>query len=132
MTALKARVEEKLYMGKKGKRKEAAKPDRESALCTRDFSKIFTGKDQYRGDLLLVRPRRFVKSRFPAQFYSYNHPNREQRNTNPAGDVMTMYADNDLRKEHIDRHAQQPEFHPNKIPAGRPDPAPMVICVTAR
>ena len=99
VTALKARV--KLYLGKKGEAKELAE-----SLITNpnyaldDFDKIFrskANKEVIFAFSCLTEDGSSIK--ISNQFYSYNHPNKGSYNYRPAGDVMTMYADNDLRKE---------------------------------
>ena len=99
VTALKARV--KLYLGKKGEAKELA----ESLIANPnyaldDFDKIFrskANKEVIFAFSCLTEDGSSIK--ISNQFYSYNHPNKGSYNYRPAGDVMTMYADNDLRKE---------------------------------
>ena len=60
------------------------------------------------------------------QFYSYNHPNKGSYNYRPAGDVMTMYADNDLRKEVSITTLDNLNFV-NKYPSGQTGSDPVVI-----
>lgn len=110
VTALKARV--KLYLGKKGEAKELAE-----SLITNpnyaldDFDKIFrskANKEVIFAFSCLTEDGSSIK--ISNQFYSYNHPNKGSYNYRPAGDVMTMYADNDLRQGGVDHHARQPEL----------------------
>ena len=60
------------------------------------------------------------------QFYSYNHPNKGSYNYRPAGDVMTTYADNDLRKEVSITTLDNLNFV-NKYPSGQTGSDPVVI-----
>ena len=59
-------------------------------------------------------------------FYSYNHPNSGSYSYAPAGDVMTMYEDNDLRKEISITTLDNLNFI-NKYPSGQKGTDPVVI-----
>ena len=126
MTALKARV--KLYLGKKGEAKELA----ESLIANPnyaldDFDKIFrskANKEVIFAFSCLTEDGSSIK--ISNQFYSYNHPNKGSYNYRPAGDVMTMYADNDLRKEVSITTLDNLNFV-NKYPSGQTGSDPVVI-----
>ena len=126
VTALKARV--KLYLGKKGEAKELAE-----SLITNpnyaldDFDKIFrskANKEVIFAFSCLTEDGSSIK--ISNQFYSYNHPNKGSYNYRPAGDVMTMYADNDLRKEVSITTLDNLNFV-NKYPSGQTGSDPVVI-----
>ena len=126
VTALKARV--KLYLGKKGEAKELA----ESLIANPnyaldDFDKIFrskANKEVIFAFSCLTEDGSSIK--ISNQFYSYNHPNKGSYNYRPAGDVMTMYADNDLRKEVSITTLDNLNFV-NKYPSGQTGSDPVVI-----
>jgi hypothetical protein len=59
-------------------------------------------------------------------FYSYNHPNSGSYVYAPAGDVMTMYSDNDLRKDISITTLDNLNFI-NKYPSGQKGTDPVVI-----
>ena len=59
-------------------------------------------------------------------FYSYNHPNSGSYVYAPAGDVMTMYSDNDLRKDVSITTLDNLNFI-NKYPSGQKGTDPVVI-----
>jgi hypothetical protein len=61
-----------------------------------------------------------------AMFYSYNHPNSGSYVYAPAGEVMTMYEDNDLRKEISITTLDNLNFI-NKYPSGQKGTDPVVI-----
>ena len=126
VTALKARV--KLYLGKKGEAKELAE-----SLITNpnyaldDFDKIFrskANKEVIFAFSCLTEDGSSIK--ISNQFYSYNHPNKGSYNYRPAGDVMTMYADNVLRKEVSITTLDNLNFV-NKYPSGQTGSDPVVI-----
>ena len=126
VTALKARV--KLYLGKKGEAKELAE-----SLITNpnyaldDFDKIFrskANKEVIFAFSCLTEDGSSIK--ISNQFYSYNHPNKGSYNYRPAGDVMTMYADTDLRKEVSITTLDNLNFV-NKYPSGQTGSDPVVI-----
>ena len=126
VTALKARV--KLYLGKKGEAKELAE-----SLITNpnyaldDFDKIFrskANKEVIFAFSCLTEDGSSIK--ISNQFYSYNHPNKGSYNYRPAGDVMTMYADEDLRKEVSITTLDNLNFI-NKYPSGQTGSDPVVI-----
>ena len=126
VTALKARV--KLYMGKKGEAKELAESLIENPrYALDDFSKIFRGKANTEvifAFSCLTEDGSSIK--ISNQFYSYNHPNKGSYNYRPAGDVMTMYADNDLRKDISITTLDNLNFI-NKYPSGQTGSDPVVI-----
>ena len=126
VTALKARV--KLYLGKKGEAKELAE-----SLITNpnyaldDFDKIIrskANKEVIFAFSCLTEDGSSIK--ISNQFYSYNHPNKGSYNYRPASDVMTMYADNDLRKEISITTLDNLNFI-NKYPSGQTGSDPVVI-----
>ena len=124
--ALMARV--KLSRGKKTEAAELA----ESLIADArydldDFDKIFRAKSNK--ELIfafscLTEDGSSIK--ISNQFYSYNHPNKGSYNYRPAGDVMTMYADNDLRKEVSITTLDNLNFV-NKYPSGQTGSDPVVI-----
>lgn len=114
--------------GKKGEAKELAE-----SLITNpnyaldDFDKIFrskANKEVIFAFSCLTEDGSSIK--ISNQFYSYNHPNKGSYNYRPAGDVMTMYADNDLRKEVSITTLDNLNFV-NKYPSGQTGSDPVVI-----
>ena len=126
VTALKARV--KLYLGKKGEAKELAESlIGNSRFALDSFDKIFRGKANTEvifAFSCLTEDGSSIK--ISNQFYSYNHPNKGSYNYRPAGEVMTMYADNDLRKEISITTLDNLNFI-NKYPSGQTGSDPVVI-----
>lgn len=126
VTALKARV--KLYLGKKSEAKELA----ESLIANPryaldDFGKIFRAKANTEvifAFSCLTEDGSGIK--ISNQFYSYNHPNKGSYNYRPAADVMTMYADNDLRRDISITTLDNLNFI-NKYPSGQTGSDPVVI-----
>lgn len=59
-------------------------------------------------------------------FYSYNHPNKGTYSYQPAPDVMTLYEDNDLRKEISVTVLENLNFI-NKYPSGQVGTDPVII-----
>ncbi len=126
VTAMKARV--KLYLGKKdeaGKLAESLIGNPRFALD--DFGKIFRSKANteviFAFSCLTADGSSINISN---QFYSYNHPNKGSYNYRPAGDVMTMYDEKDLRKEISITTLDNLNFI-NKYPSGQTGTDPVVI-----
>ena len=59
-------------------------------------------------------------------FYSYNHPNSGSYVYAPAADVMTMYEDNDLRKDISITTLDNLNFI-NKYPSGQKGTDPVIV-----
>lgn len=126
VTALKARV--KLYLGKMAEAKELAESLIENPrYALDDFDKIFRAKANTEVIFAFSCLNEDDSSiKISNQFYSYNHPNKGSYNYRPASDVMTMYADNDLRKEVSITTLDNLNFI-NKYPSGQTGTDPVVI-----
>lgn len=124
--ALKARVA--LYRGRKTEACELA----ESLIADArydldDFDKIFRAKSNK--ELIFAfscLTSDNSKISVSALFYSYNHPNSGSYVYRPAGEVMTLYDDGDLRKEISITTLDNLDFI-NKYPSGQTGTDPMVI-----
>lgn len=124
--ALKARVA--LYRGNKTEAAELA----ESLIADArydldDFEKIFRGKSNK--ELIFAfscLPGDNSKIAVSALFYSYNHPNSGSYVYRPAGEVMTLYEEGDLRREISITTLDNLDFI-NKYPSGQTGTDPMVI-----
>lgn len=124
--ALKARV--CLYTGKKAEAIELAEGLIADARYGLDsFDKIFRGGNNkeviFSFSCLNTDQSKVAIS---AMFYSYNHPNSGSYSYAPAGDVMTMYEDNDLRKEVSITTLDNLNFI-NKYPSGQKGTDPVVV-----
>ena len=128
--ALKARV--CLYMGKKTEAVELAEGLIADARYSLDsFDKIFREKDGAQNNKEVIFSFSCLntdqsKVAISAMFYSYNHPNSGSYSYAPAGDVMTMYDDNDLRKDVSITTLDNLNFI-NKYPSGQKGTDPVVI-----
>lgn len=124
--ALKARVA--LYMGLKTEAAELAESLINDARYGLDgFDKIFRGGNNkeviFAFSCLNTDQSKIAIS---ALFYSYNHPNSGSYVYAPAGDVMTMYEDKDLRKETSITTLDNLNFI-NKYPSGQKGTDPVII-----
>lgn len=124
--ALKARV--CLYTGKKTEAVELAESLIADARYGLDsFDKIFRGGNNkeviFSFSCLNTDQSKIAIS---AMFYSYNHPNSGSYSYAPAGDVMTMYEDKDLRKEVSITTLDNLNFI-NKYPSGQKGTDPVVV-----
>lgn len=124
--ALKARVA--LYMGKKKEAAELAESLINDARYGLDsFEKIFRGgnnKEVIFAFSCLNSDQ--SKITISTLFYSYNHPNSGSYVYAPAGDVMTMYDEGDLRKDISITTLDNLNFI-NKYPSGQKGTDPVVI-----
>jgi hypothetical protein len=124
--ALKARV--CLYTGKKKEAADIAEALIADARYGLDsFDKIFRGANNkeviFAFSCLNTDQSKVAIS---AMFYSYNHPNSGSYSYAPAGDVMTMYEDNDLRKDISITTLDNLNFL-NKYPSGQKGTDPVII-----
>ena len=124
--ALKARVA--LYMGKKTEAAKLAESLINDARYGLDsFDKIFrAGNNKEIIFAFSCLNTDQSKVAISTLFYSYNHPNSGSYVYAPAGDVMTMYSDNDLRKEISITTLDNLNFI-NKYPSGQKGTDPVVI-----
>lgn len=125
-TALKARV--CLYMGKKEEAVRLAESLIADARYGLDsFEKIFRGGNNkeviFAFSCLNTDQSKIAIS---TMFYSYNHPNSGSYVYAPAGDVMTMYEDGDLRKDISITTLDNLNFI-NKYPSGQKGTDPVVV-----
>ena len=124
--ALKARI--CLYMGKKKEAAEIAESLIADARYDLDsFDKIFRGANNkeiiFAFSCLGTDQSGIAVSK---NFYSYNHPNSGNYSYAPAADVMTMYDDDDLRKDISITTLDNLNFI-NKYPSGQKTTDPVVI-----